>query len=274
MFVQPVVLNDSIIVPANTKVGPSGIGLQNPFQEWIKIDSVRIVTAPINATPDKFNSSVRVRFMLGNVPITDYVHLSCLHGTQDNKWVFDTPLYVPPRGFLVPDLWNSNEWGAGTATIQVTYYARMAKEGPPKDGKIKVPWACEFVSPALQGGADITLNSKPTDLRNPFDDTIAVKRFIGRISSSALSANNAGLLRFQYLTASLFDHQRRIVVPGTPPFGTLFNVNDSTWTSPANLPGHGYYIVTLNAALSSFSSSLSPPIYVMVSLVGEHEVSI
>lgn len=267
---QIVVLNDSIAVPANAKRSPTGIGLQNPFQSWIQIDSIRIVTAP-SVTPDKFNSSVRVRFMLGNVPITDYVHLSCLHSTQDNKWVLDSPIYVPPRGFLVPDLWNSNEWGAGTATIDVTYYARICRNPPPR---FKVPWVCEFVTAPLDGGADLIINSKFTDLRNPFSDTISVKRFVGRISSSSLTANNAALLRFSYLNVSMFDHQRRVVVPNGVPFGTLFNVNDSTWTAPANLPARGYYIATLNAALSNFSASQSPLIFVMISMVGEHEVTL
>jgi hypothetical protein len=272
MFIQPIILNDSITIPANAKRSPTGIGLQNPFQEWIQIDSIRIVTAQVATnSPDQINSSVRVRFMLGNVPITDYVHLSCLHGTQDNKWVLDTPIYVPPRGFLVPDLWNSNEWNAGTATVEVTYYARIVRN-PPR--RFKVPWICGFVTAPLDGGSDVIVNSKATDLRNPFDDTISVKRFVGRVSSSGLSANNSALLRFSYLNVSMFDHQRRIVVPGRVPFGTLFNVNDSTWTAPANLPSRGYYIATLNAALSHFSSSQNPRIFVMISMVGEHEVTL
>lgn len=270
MFIQPIVLNDTITIPANSKRSPTGIGLQNPFQDWIQIDSIRILTQP-SSVPDQFNSSVRVRFMLGNVPLTDYVHLSCLHGTQDNKWVFDTPIYVPPRGFLVPDLWNSNEWVAGTAVIEVTYFARIVRN-PPR--KFKVPWVCEFVTAPLDGGTDLIINSKATDLRNPFDDTVVVKRFVGRVSSSSLSAANGALLRFSYLTVSMYDHQRRIVVPGKVPFGTLFNVNDSTLTAPANLPPRGYYIVTLNAALSNFSASQSPRIFVMISMVGEHEVTL
>lgn len=269
-FIQPVILNDTITVPANTKISPTGIGLQNPFQVGLLIDAIRIVTVPV-AVPDSFNSSVRVRFMLDNVPITDYTHLSCLHTTVSNKWVLDTPLYVPPRGYLVPDLWNSNEWNVGTATIQVTYYCRKTFERPTK---IKVPWVCEFVTPAMDGGANITVVSKPTDLRNPFEDAITVKRFMGRVSSSGLSANNSALLRFQYLAVSMFDHQRRIVVRDKTPFGALFNVNDSSWQAPARMPGHGYYIVNMNATLASLSSSQSPRMYTMISLVGEHEVTL
>lgn len=265
----PFVLNDTISVPANTKREPTGIALQNPLQDGLLIDSIRIVTAP-TATPDSFNSSVRVRFKLGNVPITDFTHLSCLHSTQHNKWILDTPLYVPPRGYLVPELWHSNEWGVGTASIEVTYFARRTVERPTK---ITVPWVCEYTTPGIDGGTDNQIfTSKATDLRNPFEDPVRIRRFVGRISSSALSANNAGLLRFQYLTAAMYDHQRRIVVRDRTPFGTLFNVNDSTWQASAVLPPRGYYNVVLNANLSPLSSSLSPLIYAMVSMVGEHEV--
>jgi hypothetical protein len=234
------------------------------------IDSIRIVTVN-DSVPDRFNSSVRVRFEYGGVPLVDYVHLSCLHGTQDNKWVLDTPLYIPPRGYLVPDLWNSNEWGAGTANIEVTYFARKTFERP---NKIKVPWVSEFITPGFTGGSNQIFNSKATELRNPFDDTVTIKRFVGRVSSSSLSANNAALLRFSYLACAMYDHQRRIVVRDQTPFGTLFNVNDSTWQSPANLPGRGYYIVKLNANVSVLSSSQSPLMYAMVSMVGEHEVTL
>lgn len=267
-FVQPIILNDTISVPANTKRAPTGIGLQNPFQEGILIDAIRICTAP-NAVPDRFNSSVRVRFNLDSQVIGDYTHLSCLHGTQDNKWVLDTPLYVPPRGYLTPDLWNTNEWAQGTASIEVTYYARKTFERP---HKIKVPWFCQYTTPGFDGGTNLTMISKATDLRNPGDTPINIRRFVGRVSSSSLSANNSALLRFNYLQVQMYDHQRRIVVRDKTPFGTLFNVNDSTWQSPATLPPRGYYIVTLTANVSPLSTSQSPLMYAMVSMIGEREV--
>lgn len=271
---HPIVLDSTVTVGGGEKLAPSSeIALRNAFDEPLLVDAVRMMTTSL-----RLGEEIRVRFDLDEFQVSDFTPIPLYFASSHNFWIPDTPIHVRAHGRLVPQFWNTNEFGDGSQTIRVTYLARKMPKNHRRDSKVKLPWVCSYIGTGRDGGANSTENSKSTQLCNPFSTPVSVRRFTGRVAANYNSVWNGtdeiSDLNFRDVTTRMFDHQRRFVVRDPTPFGVLFSNNDWTWPVSAILPPHGYYTAQVDTLLSSYSSGRSSLLYPMIGMIAEREVTL
>ena len=290
----PITLADTaIVVPFGQKVTGSSANLKNPFRTGMRVTEIRFRITSMNGTDTAIISAVaglRCRFNVGKIPISDYVHLWNFDKVIDSTYVFNpalsgttyalsnggidiiavwrpiTPIYVPQGGFLEPQFFNTGEnSGTGSFTVNIIYLAYPTKELP---RSVTYPWICSWVGDSVLLNADATDQSDRTDLRNPFDEPIKVKKLIFRNWHNSLAYETSATLQWALLR--LTDHNGLAIVRDRTPIGVVVNHTDFSWNLSGTIAPNGYWIARLDELFSNINQSVNWRPY--LSLVGEREV--
>lgn len=323
---SPILLQAQIVVPPAGSMGLADTTLlENPFQGPMWLDEIRFSLPVLDGTssPALSWSALSVDLKLGNTPITranvpisllgkalnDGVNNSLAPGElartnqtdaassgvglsagpQRFTWKLPKPLFIPARELLRPTMYFTPYSGATARTVTIAYACRPLPLNYPTPAKLDVPWVSYFKPgfSAVPSSADITDQSTPNDIYNPWAQELHVQRFVGRFMglpyfeadnfmglASAQIDFNTGLTKSgTFVTAQ--DSFGNILVRDPTPFAHVFDVLDRSWTVNARLAPKGFYTFTVDRQWSGYpSNSIGlTQATVGISMVGWREVA-
>ena len=284
----------SLLPGADTKGLADSSLLQNPFGTAMLLDEIRFTVNNFQHSRGGEGGIIRAAFKLGRTPITNGFIPIWNFGKVLNPiealgavtvstftWKLPKPLYIPPSEYLIPTLQNiAMPSGLDlTAKVRVTYAGRSLASNHPTPKAIHVPWVTAYLTP-FRGAGTFTDQSTEADLVNPFNESLNVQRFIGRILVDKITATEevgesvtyyAGL-GSRLTTVRMTNSNGVILVRDNTPFNHLFNATDRSWTVNAILPPKGFYL----AFFSQNHTGMDAAGYVssMISMIGHREVKL
>lgn len=318
---SPLLLQAQIIVPPAGSMGLADTTLlENPFQGPMWLDEIRFrlpVSDGVMAPPLSW-SAIGVDLKLGNIPITrSNTPISLLGKTlndafnnnfspgeqawtnQDDTgfvagpqmftWKLPKPLFIPARELLRPTMYFRPYAGAAARTVTICYACRPLPVNFPTPAKLDIPWVSYF-SPgfsAVPSATDLSDQSTPSEIYNPWNEELHVQRFVGRFMGQPYyeADNFMGLASAQvdfttgltksgtFVTAQ--DSFGNILVRDPTPFAHVFDFLDRSWTVNAKLPSKGFYTFTVDRQWSAYpANSLGlTAATVGISMIGWREVA-
>ena len=292
---KPIILSTSVVL-AESNGAPADVGaLSNPYLTPMLLDEIRFVAYPQADEPSNVGGTVRAKFRMGNIDLTNgYIPIwnfgPQLQESAANKiewpagivgaevaaqsvyysqfvWKLPRPLWIDPGAPLVPDFIRMSDPIDGDVTVRISYVARVLPADAPKPELLEVPYVTSFIPEAGVAVAE----SSQQHLRNPFQNDLHVQRFIGRIQ-----VTNGGVSLYEadasYFTPMLTmsDSRNVAVVKDPTPFGHVFDFSRRAWTFNRELPGKEFFTAQLTGMVVGVR-----PETPMISMVGwRHERSL
>lgn len=228
---NPLILETSVVVPANAAVQAATAPMQSPFRGGMFIDEVRFA---VLAT-FQFPLAIYAKLELGRDPLTNGFISPVAFCKQLNvglgptkhvyTWRFPRPLYVPNTELLVPTILNSPLSGSTTLTVDISYVCRALLRGDsPK--VIHMPWAAAFhgVIYNTSTSSSFTEESMESDLVNPFNVPLNLQRFVS--ARPVAQTFDQRDLYTRDVLVRLSDSMGRHAVKDATPIGHLCNMAD------------------------------------------------
>ena len=325
---SPFILNAQITPPAGGGAfgpGNQATRLENPFGNPMWLDEIRIrLPAGSNPTPTGKSTGdgwagLSLELKLGNLSLTKgFVPISLFgkvlnddalseQTTNANSvveigddpfgpgiftWKLPKPLFIPAREYLRPTMYLTPYSGAPTSTVTILYVCRPLPRGTPTPSRLQSPWVSSFMPPMIAPSSDLTNQSTPADLYNPWDEELHVQRFIGRLmiqsSGNSGNADNSGeAANHMSLASANVDLTTGIITCGTlvsaqdgynnilirdlTPFAHVFDFLDRSWTVNCILPPKGFYLFTVDRLWAGYTGTVALAT-VGISMVGYREV--
>lgn len=261
------------------------------------LDEVRIyITGATVATPITYGLGLDLK--LGRVPLTkDFVPIAnfgkALNDDPDPPgiligqgpmnvrgpwtWRLPKPLYIPATEFLIPRIFNNPVYAASqTRTITIAYAGRALDVDERVPDAIDVPYVSYWQTPIQSAGSATPQQSTEADLVNPFNEPLAVQRFIGRCWANGAQFPGAGVLGFPDVGFSVAVRAANsngvIMVKDPTPFPTVFSLTDRSWTVNSLLAPKGFFIFYLD--FDQFGEEQVDDIAPMISMVGYRKVRV
>lgn len=295
----PILLSSSVTLSEGETKSPDLGRLQNIFRSPMVIDEIRfMLTATIASTEvHNFGGSVRARFKMGRIDLSDQFVPIWLHGPiledaflniEGNiilvpplnpgeehvvghfRWVLPRPLFVPVGNVLAPTFSRQHDFRGGTVNVDVVYCCRRLPAGTPTPNEIDVPFIGVFVAPEMTAGDSGVALSTARDLFNPFTRELYVQRFLGRVQQR--TAGNPNLDRIFDGTTSLGgnttiriqDSKGYNITRDFVPWTHVFDVNRRAWTFRRSLAPKEWYAVQILVPLADRDVYFQP----QISMVG------
>jgi len=262
--------------------------LRNPLNAPMWMDSITFTQRYLDGDTGAFGlGDLMVRCFLGQEPLTNgMVPVATLDripntsrratgtlnqttipalGSYSYTWRFKKPLFVPAGGYVVTELWNTGATANDNYTnLVVTYRGRSL----PKDfvpDEIHIPWCAAYVG-AVADLTDAaltneTIQTKKTDLLNPFDVPVKIERMTGlyNVDGYPSFAYTSRVLMFdqEYILIRLTDSTGGIIVRDPTPMGHLFQILDAAWQFNGVIQPKQHYIAMLNLNFADFIAAFT-----------------
>lgn len=249
--------------------------LRNPFRSGMWMHSMRFqverstlaaLSAPLVQAQfwlgrHQFSAGVCPIYTLDRIynPLTDMGRNSMLTGADGTstevafpnwQWKFQKPLYVPEGAVVVPKLYNNS---GVTVQVRLTYVCQEAPGPAPQE--LYIPFAANFIGAGGVGGANVFTDiSQESDLLNPFDEPVFVRRMVGRVAKDRTSDaqySDQDLVGLG-LKVRMSGSSGRAVVRDPVPFNHLFPTTHRQWLTNSVLAPRGYYVVAVEQDYSAF----------------------
>lgn len=227
-------------------------------------------------------------FMAGTVPVyvldriynpfTDMAINTCgpLESTDSEVvhpnylWKFQKPLYVPEGGVVVAKLFNNS-----TVTIGARL-GYVCQEAPgPVPPEWCIPFAASYTAPGGIGGAALFTDvSAESDLVNPYDEPVFVRRMVGRIARDRLvdaQYFNQALVG-SALQLRMTSSSGRAVLRDSAPFTHVFPPTHKQWLTNSVLPPQGYYVAAIEQNYASFGALSANTFQPIIGMSGYRKV--
>lgn len=174
-------------------------------------------------------------------------------------WKLVQPLYVPEGGVVETMAWNR---AADTVTARLSYICTQAEGPPPLETSI--PFACQFMTPGLVGGAAKAVDvSSEAEIHNPYDEPVYLRRSVGRYFANFTrdsqywvsgeldnnGVNIAGSLVNVWATGS----SGLAIIRDPVPFEHLYPPTNKSWTVNTWMDPKSYYIFNVEQNLASLT---------------------
>lgn len=251
--------------------------LRNPLGTPMWVDSICVIPQYITTgptTPVRELGDLLIRLWLGREPLTNgFVPVCTLDripntsraassggvtvitsvGSYSYVWRFKKPLFVPMGGYIVPEFWNTGlTANANYDDIVFAYRGRSLPIGFTPD-EVHIPWNAAFMGRATSltsNPANQVLQSKKSDLVNPFDVPMKICRMTGLINfkgqPSFTVTSTIQLLDERHAFIRVTDSKGGIIIRDPTPFGHAFQVLDAAWQMNAVIDAKQHYIAMLN----------------------------
>lgn len=260
--------------------------LRNPYRTPILVDEIRWTSG--------FSPNTGLELKIGNVYLTRGFVPYCIFGNRLSSpfaqgaqtWRLPTPLFLCPGEEVTARFALNNDGyipGMGIALA-----GRALDDCVSYPDTISVPYITYYRGPLNAQGANYIDDTSVTDLVNPFETPMRAQRFLGCVLQGATSGitNNlpenesltsSALIGFgdnttenAYYTVSMVDHLANPTVRNATTWASVFSSIDRSWLINTTLPPKGYYLATINAALSTAPSGQS--YQALIGLIGTREV--
>lgn len=179
--------------------------------------------------------------------------VGCVH-----RFKLDEPLFLPPGVAIEATLRSFG--GFDKAIICSVVASGRVVPNKPTPHKVKIPWVCAYASKSFgrtESGSD---QSSESQLLNPFNVPVTVRRFVGRLAqltndstigiiyindADNLFGPGGGVLGY-YATESkirMFDSVGSPIIRVATSFRNVFDAKNRSWETNHKLPPRQYYKV-------------------------------
>lgn len=288
---------------------PDAGQLVSPFRAPLVIHAVNFMVRYPNADSTSLNiqcgASVRARFRVGNLSLSDAAIPLWVHGTSlpDEsagyvtdaafigtnvsmyRWVLPRPLYIPPGSILLPQFQRDADGMPEDMDVLVSYEAAIPLPGAPAPKVMHLPVLALFSPEETTAAASFT--SGATELHNPFQDEVHVQRLIGRIRVRNAAPGGGVLANISELVGhlvpggglsvaealvSLRDSLGYDVVKTPTPFADVFDVTRRAWTFERTLEPKEWYRAQVSTPLVDPAHTTAWSVQPHIALIGHREV--
>lgn len=303
-YTEPIHLTAFGNLQSGVEGGVNAKSLKNPLSTPIVIERIKFQliceSVPAEQVGRLNGSTVLARLALNGMALTNGpVPIWCL-GPQKNlwseqpaafglefsttpigmvefEWKLDHPLLLRAGELIEPKL---TQGGLIKQSVEcrISYAGRTATKAEAAAKKGRVPYASAYLSKAFNAfGDEDTDQSKDTDLQNPFQVPLQVKRLVGRVSvfddSNGTSDTDLANIDFsqRYLTMRMSASDGSQLIRNFAIFRQCFHIGTRAWECPHIMEPGLFYSAYLEKAAPSVTQSSEMRAQAFVSLVGSRE---
>lgn len=256
--IAPVILASDVstLAARETRAIADPKQLENPFKGGMEIDEFRFYTFTrdgsftVNTTGQILSTEYETRFelRLGDELITDGLIPASLFGPRLDSgleeygiqvWRLPKPLYLKKGERIFANMKNPSAYSTESAVIAIG----RPVETPPK--VVNVPYVRAWIAPTSAGTTAYEVESKESDLVNPFPVPLHLQRMVGNVYGAGFKLD--WYHQADTLFTQIVDSKGALVVRDPTPFKNVFLDLGRIWNLNTIMAPRGRFDVTLRA---------------------------